>query len=196
MLWCWGANSYWGGTVSPLPDSELEAEAGACFSTSWRRRPSAKMWFGACWRCLFTDGDVLANFTSLSPKKKKKITGRGKKRAVESLKHPMARRTSRWKDPRFYFIFLNDQSSLTLCVCLCLNLEFNSRLCRVKLQTGSPSGDLALLQSNSYMFPYRPHLDLCLYVCFSCKVIRLQLASIWQRVFFFFSKSSAGKLYS
>lgn len=125
-----------------------------------------------------------------------KITGRGKKRAVESLKHPMARRTSRWKDPRFYFIFLNDQSSLTLCVCLCLNLEFNSRLCRVKLQTGSPSGDLALLQSNSYMFPYRPHLDLCLYVCFSCKVIRLQLASIWQRVFFFFSKSSAGKLYS
>lgn len=139
---------------------------------------------------------ALANFTSLSPKKKKKITGRGKKRAVESLKHPMARRTSRWKDPRFYLIFLNDQSSLTLCVCLCLNLEFNSRLCRVKLQTGSPSGDLALLQSNSYMFPYRPHLDLCLYVCFSCKVIRLQLASIWQRVFFFFSKSSAGKLYS
>lgn len=145
------------------------------------------MWFGACWRCLFTDGDMCwQTLLHFLPKKKKKITGRGKKRAVESLKHPMARRTSRWKDPRFYFIFLNDQSSLTLCVCLCLNLEFNSRLCRVKLQTGSPSGDLALLQSNSYMFPYRPHLDLCLYVCFSCKVIRLQLASIWQRVFFFF----------
>lgn len=60
-----------------LPDSELEAEAGARFSTSCMVEV-----FGNRWR------HVLAKGASLSPKKNRE----GKKSAVESLKRP---RTSR-----------------------------------------------------------------------------------------------------
>lgn len=59
-------------SLPPLPDSE--AEAGACFSTSWWRRPGAKMWlevFVNRWRCASK-----CCFASPLPPQKK--IGRGK----------------------------------------------------------------------------------------------------------------------
>lgn len=182
VLWCWGANRCWGGTLSPA--ARFRAGGwGRCtlqhILTEETGGQDVVMLevFVNRWRC------VLANVSSPPPPKKK--TGRGKRAKWKALNIQWyeGHQDRKTKDFILFFEMVNLVRKTSAGGVFLPAFGVH----RVKPQTGCPSGGFPLLQANPYVFPYRPHLHLCLYVCFSRKVMRLQLASIWQRFFFFLS---------